>query len=99
MLFPDREQDRIAALGAASTEAAGTIVRKSVVRIGATPGGGVDMLVGIGPKVLAVGLHTRASLPHLSPPSLTVLAHSPEFVPSHADGEFHALARHLGAAA
>lgn len=99
MLFPDHERDRIAAIARASIDEAAAIFSKPVESKMATVDGGMDVVVRIGRTLLSVGLHTRASLPPLPSPGVTVLAHSPEFVPSHADAEFLSLARYLGAAA
>jgi hypothetical protein len=99
MLFPDGERHRIESLAAATMQEAAAIIRKPIERMTTTSGGGVDFVVRVGRRLLRVALHTRASLPCVPAPSVTVLAHSPEFVPSYADAEFRALARHLGAAA
>jgi hypothetical protein len=96
MLFPDHERERIAALEHASIGEASTIVRKPVEALARAPGGGVDVLVRIDRRTLAVALHTRATLPRLRPPTATVLAHSPEFTPLGFDDEFCTLARLLG---
>jgi len=96
MLFPDHERGRIAALEHASLAEASAIVKKPVESLSRGPGGGVELLVRIDRRTVTVALHTRTTLPPLRPPTVTVLAHSPEFTPPRFDDEFFTLARLLG---
>jgi UPF0489 domain len=95
MLFPDDEEERISALASGSVEMASRVVKKPVISIGPGSRGGAEVTVRIGEVALSLGLHTRASLPFVPPPVATVLAHSPQFVPPHADEAFRRLKSRL----
>lgn len=96
MLFPDDERERITALARGSAGSAARVVNKPVIRVGPGPDGGAELLVRVGDTDLPVDLHTRDSAPRLPRPTVTVLAHSPEFVPPLADPAFRRLSEQLG---
>jgi uncharacterized protein UPF0489 len=96
-LFPDRERARIASMEKMSVSEIAAIVRKPIESRARAGGGGLELAVRVGRRTLPVELHTRDTLPTLPPPTVTVLAHSPEFIPPRFDGDFLTLAHSLGA--
>jgi hypothetical protein len=94
MLYPDREETRIAVV-VSNPETAAQVVRKPVLNVlrGAFGGGLLTILVG-GHQV-EVGLFTRSTLPPVSAPVATVVAESPEFTPRSSAGAFHRLTQQL----
>ncbi len=95
MLFPDHRADEIAALTRMSAAAVARLVKKPIQRLNVTPSGGVELTILVDARPVEVGIFTRQTLGETSSPVATTLAHSPEFVPEHADCEFLRLISHL----